>query len=297
MTPPTGHTSFVSKERRKVPSSRTTEDIPLQARNDISTPSHDADRNTTRSISFHDDDPAPSSDSLYLSQRRRPSLSTCDEVESLGTSQSYSSRERLHAPGHDDNGLGQEGTGLSRPHLTVKERFLSLMSRAPLLLLRSSPALGASSYGAVPPQQDDDDDNVEDDTREEGQENGRTFYAGIRNRIPESAAGGPPVARSRRGSWKRVRRSSSTASDIGMGPESKSSIATGTVMPGRAFLDGVTASSSGDEGDGVVDVEEEDDKLEDENPPDNSPWVDSFSSPPYDPLANGSFPSLLSDRY
>lgn len=269
MTAPTGQAGFAAKENRQAPSSRTTEDIPLLARNDISSPSHDADRNISHSISFHNDDWDPSSNSLHLPHRRRSSLSTCDEVESSGATESYSSRERLHSRGHDDNGRGQEGTSWSRPHITVKEGFLSLMSRAPLLI-RSSPAFGSSSYGAVPPQQDDDD-NVEDDTRGEGLENGRTLYAGIRNRVPESAAGGPPIARSRRGSGKRVRRSSSTASDIGMGPESKSSIATGTIMPGRAFLDGVTASSSGGDEDGVVDVEEEDDKISDDNPPDNSP--------------------------
>lgn len=272
MTTPTRHTSFVAREGRQAPPFRETEDIPLQTRKDISSPSHNAERNNTRSISFEDDDPDRSPGSISLHQHPR-SLRESNETQDLGTTpESYSSRERLHAHGHDHSGLrlGQEGTGWNRPRLTtIKERFLSLMSGAPLLL-RSSPAFGSSSYGAVPRQQDDGD-NTEDDTRGEGLENGRTSYAGIRNRIPEGTTAGVPVARSRRGSGKRVRRASSAASDIGMGPESKSSIATGTVMPGRSILDGVEASSSGGEGDGVVDVDEEEDKITEENPPDNSP--------------------------
>lgn len=274
MTTPTRHTTSLAKGGRQEPSSRMTEDIPLQTRNDTFSPSHDADRNRLPSAPFHDDDendPDPFSDSSYLRRHRRSSLSESDEEDSLG-GLNYRDSENIHAyERYNDDGLGQEDYDWSRPPPTVGQRFLNLMSRAPLLL-RTSPAFGSSSYGAVPPQQDDDD-NMEDDTRREGQEAGSTVYTGIRSRRPDGAAGGPGVARSRRGSGKRVRRSSSTASDIGMGPESKSSIATGTVMPGRAFLDDVTASSSGDDGDGdgVVDVEEEDDKTTDENPPDNSP--------------------------
>jgi hypothetical protein len=142
------------------------------------------------------------------------------------------------------------------------------MSKAPLLL-RSSPAQGTGSYGAVPVQEHDSDVE-EDPVADVGRRNKRKDTNMSRASTQSGRTG-----RARKGSasasksfGRRLRRSSSNASDIGMGPDSKSSFATGSAHPERQFLDGV-ASESASEDTSTVDSDQTE---QDEDPPDNSPY-------------------------
>ncbi|KAJ6001676.1 hypothetical protein N7522_006903 [Penicillium canescens] len=181
------------------------------------------------------------------------------------------------------------------------------MSRAPLL--RSSPALGASSYGAVgiPDGDGDGDGDGSDGIEAEAEaatgtgartETGTTRSSGSRrharlqrasfeNGAPSSSAG-PRRSNSfirRRNSMyaeRRNRRPSSAASDVGMGADSKFSFATGLAVPGNPVMQETPASSpymASDEED-VLDIDDDYSKSSDEDPPDNSPYAQVRASVP-----------------
>ena len=160
------------------------------------------------------------------------------------------------------------------------------MSRAPLM--RSSPALGSSSYGAVRIPREDSDEaevNLADPSnqsiRRDGTQDSRTSS--------DSCIGGPSneptihrskgrrsqsSGRRKSGGWyRRTRRPSSATSDVGMGPDSKYSFATGLAVPGNPVVQETPASSpyiTSDEEDSL-DLDGEDTKSTEEDPPDNSP--------------------------
>ncbi|KAJ5118511.1 Oligopeptide transporter OPT superfamily [Penicillium atrosanguineum] len=171
-------------------------------------------------------------------------------------------------------------------HPSLAQQFWALMSRAPLI--RSSPALGSSSYGAVRfPQDSDDDANLAlqpKNTRQVSNGTTRTSY--------ESCQGGPSSggrssrpkrshSSNRRKSSELYteghnRRPSSATSDIGMGADSKYSFATGLAVPGNPVIQETPITSpylTSDDEEDVLDIEDEVTKPADDDPPDNSPYA------------------------
>lgn len=166
------------------------------------------------------------------------------------------------------------------------------MSRAPLL--RFSPALGSSSYGTVRVPQDES----------EGEAGVASRQPNTADKIPngpqrtrlEGCEEGPSSEGRRRSSAKRSyssggrrssgvytdghnRRPSSVTSDVGMGADSKYSFATGLAVPGNPVVQETPASSpypSSDDEE-VLDIDDEDGKSVEEDPPDNSPYVWPFA--------------------
>ncbi|KAJ5611450.1 hypothetical protein N7528_008555 [Penicillium herquei] len=157
------------------------------------------------------------------------------------------------------------------------------MSRAPLI--RSSPALGSTSYGAV--RIPDDEDEALPDRRKSR----KGITGGSQRTSLESNAEGPSndtrnapkskrshsSVRRRSSGWYRNahnRRPSSATSDVGMGADSKYSFATGLAVPGNPVIQDtpVTSPFLTDDED-VLDSEDEDSKSSDDDPPDNSPYA------------------------
>lgn len=172
------------------------------------------------------------------------------------------------------------------------------MKRAPLL---TSPALGSSSYGAVRIPQDESDDNGDDESEiarrkdkpahewpparlqrasfdscaEEGPSSDRLQQRRRLSKSMQSNSSGR-----RRSSVLYTdghrRRPSLATSDVGMGADSKYSFATGLAVPGNPVMQETPASSpymTADDED-VLDIDDDDDtKPFDEDPPDNSPYV------------------------
>ncbi|KAJ5624731.1 hypothetical protein N7510_001040 [Penicillium lagena] len=139
------------------------------------------------------------------------------------------------------------------------------MSRAPLL--RSSPALGASSYGAVRFPYDPDDPGPS------------------ATRIPAKKRS-RSSRRRRNSGWHAQahhRRPSSATSDVGLGADSKCSFATGLAMPGNSAFQKTPSTSpdmTSDDDEDVLDIDDEDDKSTDDDPPDNSPYAQVRASVP-----------------
>lgn len=78
------------------------------------------------------------------------------------------------------------------------------------------------------------------------------------------------------------RRASSATSDVGMGADSKYSFATGLAVPGNPVLQETPVSSpymTSDDND-VLDIDDDDPKALDEDPPDNSPYAQVRASVP-----------------
>lgn len=157
---------------------------------------------------------------------------------------------------------------------SVFHRIAVFMSKA-RLLLRSSPALGTSSYGSVPVRQSDteSDQSGEDDVRR------RTKRKQSHNSLAsvgryDGRAGSSRIRHSTSRSSKGLQRTSSNTSDIGMGPESKASFATGS---GFGATGPSSPSDSGEEG---FDVDEDTVTDDDADPPDNSPYPEVRASVP-----------------
>lgn len=186
----------------------------------------------------------------------------------------------------DDGSRDSPDPDVNLPHyLSLTQHFRALMSRAPLI--RSSPALGSSSYGAVRiPQDSDDDANFTSPQPK----NARQVSNGTSCISYESSPGGPSSggrssrpkrshSSNRRKSSELYteghnRRPSSATSDIGMGADSKCSFATGLAVPGNPVLQETPVSSpymTSDDEEDVLDIEDEDTKPADDDPPDNSP--------------------------
>ncbi|KAJ5198426.1 uncharacterized protein N7498_007543 [Penicillium cinerascens] len=175
-------------------------------------------------------------------------------------------------------------------HPSLAQQFRAFMSRAPLI--RSSPALGSSSYGAVRIPQEDSDDDANLASRQ--QKAARKASNGTQRISYESCPGGPSNDGRRSSRPKRShsssrrksrelyteghnRRPSSATSDVGMGADSKYSFATGLAVPGNPVMQETPVSSpfltSDDDEEDVLDIEDEDIKPAEEDPPDNSPYA------------------------
>ncbi|KAI2786790.1 hypothetical protein POX_g09184 [Penicillium oxalicum] len=187
------------------------------------------------------------------------------------------------------------------------------MSRTPLL--RTSPALGSSSYGAVRIPQDEENEHDHDRreihvslSEDESSDEVSPRQLSRTRANCEDGVGGPSGEAQRRyrrssqstkpsqsSSQRRrrrrssvlhrdghSRRPSSATSDVGLGPDSKFSFATGLAVPGSPVLQDTLSSSpcmTTDEED-VLDTEDEDTKPFDEDPPDNSPYAQVRASVP-----------------
>ncbi|CAG7986425.1 unnamed protein product [Penicillium nalgiovense] len=187
-----------------------------------------------------------------------------------------------------DNGNYPEIDNLSpdvNPDTGIVQRFRAFMSRAPLL--RSSPVLGAPSYGALRNPDSEEDisisrgQNVRGSLQRASLENG----GGSSSNVPGSTPRRSHSSARRRNSLYAERHNrwpSSAASDIGMGPDSKYSFATGLAVPGNPVMQETPASSpymtSDDEN--VLDIDDDDSKSSGEDPPDNSPYAQVRASVP-----------------
>ncbi|KAJ5162830.1 uncharacterized protein N7500_004660 [Penicillium coprophilum] len=161
------------------------------------------------------------------------------------------------------------------------------MSRAPLL--PSTPALGASSYGAL----QSPDESEEDISIPSRQNVPRSLQrASFENDVGSSSTVPGSTPRRSQSSVRRRnsvyaeiadRRPSSATSDVGMGPDSKYSFATGLAVLGNPVMQETPAPSpymtSDDEN--FLDIDDDDDsKSSSEDPPDNSPYAQVRASVP-----------------
>lgn len=165
---------------------------------------------------------------------------------------------------------------------SLVQRVRAFMSRAPLI--RSSPALGASSYGAVRiPQEDSDPDEDVDLARRKSARGVPRSQRVRRESCAEGPSSSQPKPKRSHSSGRRKssgwyseghnRRPSSATSDVGMGADSKYSFATGLAVPDNPVTQETPASSlrmSSDE-ESALDIEDEDSKSFEDDPPDNSP--------------------------
>jgi hypothetical protein len=159
-----------------------------------------------------------------------------------------------------------------------------IMSRAPLLI-RSSPALEARSYGAVPVSDEthnsiygsDSDDDVDDVTRRDKTKHSKA--AGSKQG-PRRASNASSGIRRRRlsSSWSRLQRSASNTSDIGMGLDSKTSFASGGLAQSENRDVSSTSGSEAGRSPGLSDHEGGDGDVE--SPVDNSPYPEVRASVP-----------------
>ncbi|KAJ5774660.1 Oligopeptide transporter OPT superfamily [Penicillium paradoxum] len=171
------------------------------------------------------------------------------------------------------------------PDTGIAHRSRAFMSRAPLL--RSPPTLGASSYGALQSGDEDSEDDVSIQSADRGLQR-TSFEDGVgsssRNGPRSTPRGSHSFARRRNSLYaeRRNRRPSSATSDVGMGADSKYSFATGLAVPGNPVMQDTPASSpyitSDDEN--VFDIDDDDSKSSDEDPPDNSPYAQVRASVP-----------------
>lgn len=219
--------------------------------------------------------------------RPRPSLGGYDERRSYDTeSDIFPDSDTAYLRRHQDHDLSEDGEVDNRVrYTTIFSRIAAfLMSRNPLLI-RSSPALGTASYGAVPITHErrasmygSDSDSDVDDVGRGGKR--RYSKASVSKQSLRDATDANSSTRRRRlsSSWNKLRRSSSNASDIGMGLDSKASFASGgvahsgskDVFSTSGSEDGFShGSSGGDAGDGDA-----------ESLPDNSPYPEVRASVP-----------------
>lgn len=159
----------------------------------------------------------------------------------------------------------------------------AIMSRSPLLLIRSSPALGTGSYGAVPLLESRSRSN----SISEDEENGHLRPRSSKSRGKRVQSEHEPQSnhahfadarrRFRSTEWPRTRRRhSSSASDIGMGLDSKTSFAVnGLIGEGK----GESSPDSTPEN-ATTDEDEEDEAAAEDDPPDNSPYPEVRASVP-----------------
>jgi hypothetical protein len=166
------------------------------------------------------------------------------------------------------------------PHGVLSRIWDAVMSRNPLLI-RSSPALGTGSYGAVPVMNSRSEDETSSD--EENNAKPRRGASGkSRGKRRQSAHGtsdnhghfSDPRRHHRSTEWLR-KRSSSITSEVGMGSDAKASFA---VNPAIAEHKAESSNASTRTGSGS-DAEHEYIPTA-EDPPDNSPYPEVRASVP-----------------
>ena len=186
---------------------------------------------------------------------------------------------------HRDDELSDNGHVHTQPrNRSLLGRIAAfVMSRNPLLV-RTSPALGTGSYGAVPAtreRHDSEHGSGSDGDIDDVKSRDRRKYnkAALSTPGPRGASNASSGTRQRRlsPSWSRLRRSSSNISDIGMGLDSKASFASG----GLAQSESKDVSSiSGSEAGFSPGSSDDEAGINDENPVDNSPYPEVRASVP-----------------
>lgn len=170
-----------------------------------------------------------------------------------------------------------------RPSRGIASRVWGIiMSRNPLLLMRSSPALGTGSYGAVPmfnarsgsEASSEDEEEVRRTQRRNQKSQGKRVQS-AHNLRDDHGQSSDPRRRYRSTEWLR-RRSSSAASDIGMGLDSKTSFA----VNNPAIVEHKAESSNASTRTGSEDEVEQEDVHTEDDPPDNSPYPEVRASVP-----------------
>jgi hypothetical protein len=222
--------------------------------------------------------------------RPRPSFGGHDERRSNDTeSDIFPDSDTAYLHRHRDDELSEDGYVATQPRKnTLFGRITAfVMSRNPLLI-RSSPALGTGSYGAVPITHEghnsgyssESDGDIDDVRRRDKRKHSKTSAS---RQIPRRASNASSGTRRRlSSSWTRLRRSSSNTSDIGMGLHSKTSFAGGGFAPDREHSGSKESSSISDSevgsSPGSSDREAEDSDAE--SPVDNSPYPEVRASVP-----------------
>jgi hypothetical protein len=155
------------------------------------------------------------------------------------------------------------------------------MSRNPLLLIRSSPALGTGSYGAVPllsarsgsDSSSDDEENAGGSRRSKKSQGKRVMSV---QDLPDNHGHFANARRRFRSTEWPHRRPSSSASEVGMGLDAKTSFAVNPAIDeNKADSSGAsTKTGSGS------DPEEEEYIPTADDPPDNSPYPEVRASVP-----------------
>ena len=219
--------------------------------------------------------------------RPRPSLGEDDDPRANDTESGLFPDSDTAALRRDrDDELSEDG------HLDVHPRTSSflgriaafIMSRSPLLT-RSSPAPGTGSYGAVPVTHEryksrhssEADGDIDEVRRKDGKKYNKT--SGLRQGLRASSNASSGTRRRRlSSSWGRLRRSSSNASDVGMGIDSKASFASG----GHAQSESrdMSSTSGSEAGPSPASSANEAGNSDAETPLDNSPYPEVRASVP-----------------
>ncbi|CAG8244368.1 unnamed protein product [Penicillium olsonii] len=237
--------------------------------------------------------PAPNEDDkvveleILLVFRHTPTTTTNIPLRTRKLSCPSPRREWLPAENTDSypDGWSDNGHGDSNGNLSVNEgsvpRPQVLMSQAPLL--RPSPT--GSPYGALDSDSDDVSDTAHSHMREVRLQRA-SFENGGSSSITRNHGPRRSLSFSRRRSStyaeRHTRRPSSATSDVGMGADSKYSFATGLAVPGNPVMQETPMSSPymTSEDDDILDIDDEDPKSLDEDPPDNSPYAQVRASVP-----------------
>ena len=218
--------------------------------------------------------------------RPRPSLGGRDEQRSNDTqSDIFPDSDAAYLRRHRDGELSENGSvDTQSRNSTLFSRIAAfVMSRNPLLI-RSSPALGTGSYGAVPVTErhnsvyeSDSDGDIDDVRRRDRRKHNK---AAVSRRDPRGTSNASSGTRRRRlsSSWSKLRRSSSNTSDIGMGLDSKASFASGGLA--RSESKDVSSVSGSEAGFSPGPSDDEAGDSDTASPNDNSPYPEVRASVP-----------------
>ena len=219
--------------------------------------------------------------------RPRSSLGGNAEQRSTDTeSDIFPDSDTAYLRRHRDDELSDDDRAPSPPRKnSLFGRIATfIMSKSPLLI-RSSPALGTSSYGAVPTiherpnsEHGSESDGEIDDVRRRDRRKISNASLSRQSLGHANESGSGTRRRRLSSSWSNLRRRSSNTSDIGMGLDSKASFASG----GLAHHESRDFSSVAGSDDGFSPGSSDNDSADynAESPPDNSPYPEVRASVP-----------------
>ena len=218
----------------------------------------------------------------------RPSFGGHDEQRSNDTEcDIFPDSDIAYLHRHRDRELSDDGHINSQPrNNTLFGRIVAFIMSENPLLIRSSPALGTGSYGAVPITHErhnsvygsDSDGDVDTVKR---RDKGKYSNAAVSKQGPRDTSNANSDTRRRRrlsSSWSRLRRSSSNASDVGMGLDSKASFANGGLARSESKDMSSVSGSESSLSPPPSDIEDGDSDTE--SPTDNSPYPEVRASVP-----------------
>lgn len=198
-----------------------------------------------------------------LSSLHPPQQHSDDDEELDPESTAALLRRHLHDNSDD------EAANSTVPFVNPFRKLVGLMSKAPLLL-RSSPGLGTGSYGAVPiGASTDNSEEEEEDVRR--QKKRRARKSGLRNTVSTGVLNATQSTASATTSSRRRKSQSATvdelAEDIGL--EGRFAAGGIPIPNGESSLESTGSSEENDSEEVILD----DFSLNDEDPPDNSPYA------------------------